>query len=99
MTADRPCMESRLPQSCSARKIAVISKTAETTERLNPVRNNQRMEFFNKLFKILEPLSDKKQLKKALNEYDVRTSNYKNDEVLNIIDYIRNNFSSMLARS
>jgi hypothetical protein len=50
-------------------------------------------EFFNKLFKILEPLSDKKQLKKTLNEYGVRTSNYKNDEVLNIIDYIRNNFS------
>jgi hypothetical protein len=50
-------------------------------------------EFFNNLFKVLEPLSDKKQLKKNLNEYDVRTRSYKNDEVLQIIDYIRNNFS------
>jgi hypothetical protein len=49
--------------------------------------------FFNKLFKVLDPLSDKKQLKKTLNEYDVRTRDYKNDEVLQIIDYIRNNFS------
>ncbi|MBA4389719.1 MAG: hypothetical protein C0399_02125, partial [Syntrophus sp. (in: bacteria)] len=50
-------------------------------------------EFFNNLFKVLEPLSDKKQLKQTLNEYDARTRNYRNDEVLHIIDYIRNNFS------
>jgi hypothetical protein len=50
-------------------------------------------EFYNNLFKILEPLSDNKQLKDALTEYDVRTRNYKDDEVLQIIDYIRNNFS------
>lgn len=50
-------------------------------------------EFFNNLFKVLEPLSNKNQLKKALVDYDVKTKNYKNDEVLLIIDYIRNNFS------
>lgn len=50
-------------------------------------------EFYNNLFKTLGPLSDKKELKDALSEYDIKTRNYKNDEVLQIIDYIRNNFS------
>jgi hypothetical protein len=50
-------------------------------------------EFFNNLFKVLGPLSDNEQLKEMLNEYDQKTRNYKNDEVLQIIDYIRNNFS------
>jgi len=50
-------------------------------------------EFYNNLFKTLGPLSDEKELKDALTEYDIKTRNYKDDEVLQIIDYIRNNFS------
>jgi hypothetical protein len=50
-------------------------------------------EFYNNLFKTLGPLSDEKELKNALTEYDIKTRNYKDDEVLQIIDYIRNNFS------
>jgi hypothetical protein len=50
-------------------------------------------EFFNNQFKVLQSISDGKQLKQALKEYDDRTRDYKTDEVLNIIDYIRNNFS------
>jgi len=50
-------------------------------------------EFFNNQFKVLQSISEDKQLKLALKEYDDRTRAYKNDEVLNIIDYIRNNFS------
>lgn len=50
-------------------------------------------EFYNNLFKTLGPLSDKKEVKEALTEYDKKTRNFKDDEVLNIIDYIRNNFS------
>lgn len=50
-------------------------------------------EFYNNLFKILGPLSDEKELKDALTKYDTKTRNYKDDEVLQIIDYIRNNFS------
>jgi hypothetical protein len=50
-------------------------------------------EFYNNLFKTLVPLSDEKELKDALTEYDIKTRNYKNDEVLQIFDYIRNNFS------
>lgn len=50
-------------------------------------------EFYNNLFKTLGPLSDEKELKDALTEYDIKTRDYKDDEVLRIIDYIRNNFS------
>lgn len=50
-------------------------------------------EFYNNLFKILGPLSDEKEVKDALTKYDTKTRNYKDDEVLQIIDYIRNNFS------
>jgi hypothetical protein len=50
-------------------------------------------EFYNHLFKILGPLSDEKVLKDTLIGYSIKTKNYKSDEVLNIIDYIRNNFS------
>jgi hypothetical protein len=50
-------------------------------------------EFYNNLFKILGPLSDEEELKNKLAEHDSRTREYKEDEVLFIIDYIRNNFS------
>jgi len=50
-------------------------------------------EFFNNQFKVLQPLSDEEQLEKSLKAYDDRTRNYMNEEVLRIIDYIRNNFS------
>lgn len=50
-------------------------------------------EFFNNLFKTLKPLSDEKELKNELVEYDTKTRNFQDDEVLNIINYIRNNFS------
>jgi hypothetical protein len=50
-------------------------------------------EFYNHLFKTLGPLSDKEEVKEALTEYDKKTKNFKDDEVLNIIDYIRHNFS------
>ncbi|MFH2119087.1 MAG: hypothetical protein ABIJ25_01660 [Pseudomonadota bacterium] len=50
-------------------------------------------EFYNHLFKILGPLSDEKVLKDTLTGYGIKTKNYKSDEVLQIIDYIRNNFS------
>jgi hypothetical protein len=50
-------------------------------------------EFYNNLFKILRPLSEEEELKDALTKYDTKTRNYKDDEVLQIIDYIRNNFS------
>jgi hypothetical protein len=50
-------------------------------------------EFYNNLFKVLGSLSDEEELKKSLSEYDSKTRNYKDDEVLLIIDYIRHNFS------
>lgn len=50
-------------------------------------------EFFNNLFKTLKTLSEETELINKLSEYDTKTKNFKNDEVLNIIDYIRNNFS------
>ena len=50
-------------------------------------------EFYNNLFKTLGPLSDEEELKNELAEYDNITMNYKDNEVLQIIDYIRNNFS------
>lgn len=50
-------------------------------------------EFYNNLFKILGPLSDEKELKKVLMEYDTKTRYFKENEVLFIIDYIRNSFS------
>lgn len=50
-------------------------------------------EFYNNLCETLYPLLDDEELKKSLKEYDNKTRNYQNDEVLRIIDYIRNNFS------
>jgi N-acetylglutamate synthase len=50
-------------------------------------------EFYNHLFEILGPLSDEKELKDKLNEYGNKAKDYKNDEILQIIDYIRNKFS------
>lgn len=50
-------------------------------------------EFYNNLFNILGPLSDEKELKNVLTDYDIKTRNFKEDEVLLIIDYIRNTFS------
>jgi hypothetical protein len=50
-------------------------------------------EFYNNLFKVLRPLSEESELLNALVEYDIKTRNYKDDEVLRLIDYIRNNFS------
>jgi hypothetical protein len=50
-------------------------------------------EFYNNLFKILGPLSGETQLLDELTDYDRKTQKYKDDEVLKIIDYIRNNFS------
>lgn len=50
-------------------------------------------EFYNALFKILAPLSGETQLLDELTEYDKKTRKYKDNEVLKIIDYIRNNFS------
>jgi hypothetical protein len=50
-------------------------------------------EFYNNLFKVLRPLSDEVDLKYQIEKHSNRTRDYKNDEILNIIDYIRNNFS------
>ena len=50
-------------------------------------------EFYNHLFQVLRSLSDEEDLKLSIDKHDNRTKNYKNDEVLSIIDYIRNNFS------
>lgn len=50
-------------------------------------------EFYNHLFKILGPLSDENELKDILSGYGIKVRDYKSDEVLQIIDYIRNNFS------
>ena len=87
-------------------QMALLLHTKDEEDRLFQIRSQVEIyavmaslfkeatkEFFNRLYKILEPLSDNKDLKKALHEYDVRTKNYKNDEVLRVIDYIRNYFS------
>lgn len=50
-------------------------------------------EFYNNLYKTLEPLSEDKGLKDLVNQYSIKTKNYKTDEVLKIIDYIRNVFT------
>lgn len=50
-------------------------------------------EFYNNLYKTLGPLSDNKGLKDLVSQYGIKTKNYKTDEVLKIIDYIRNVFS------
>jgi len=50
-------------------------------------------EFFNNLFETLKTISEETELINELAEYDAKTRNFKDDEVLSIIDYIRNNFS------
>jgi hypothetical protein len=87
-------------------QMALLLHTKDETERLFQIRSQLEIytilassfkeaakEFYNNLFKILGLLSDKKELKDALTKYDIKTKNYKDDEVLHIIDYIRNNFS------
>jgi len=87
-------------------QMAMLLHTKDETDRLFQIRSQLEIyailassfkeavkEFYNNLFKILRPLSDEKELKDALTKYDTKTRNYKDDEVLQIIDYIRNNFS------
>jgi len=87
-------------------QIGLLFHTKDETERLFRIRSQLEIyailassfkeavkEFYNNLFKILGPLSEEKELKDALTKYDTKTRNYKDDEVLRIIDYIRNNFS------
>jgi hypothetical protein len=50
-------------------------------------------EFYNNLYKTLESLLDDKELKDLVNQYGIKTKSYKSDEVLKMIDYIRNVFS------
>jgi hypothetical protein len=49
-------------------------------------------EFYNNLFKTLRPLSDEEGMKDALAKYKIKIEDRKNDEALQIIEYIRNNF-------
>jgi hypothetical protein len=54
-------------------------------------------EFYKNLYKTLEPLSDDNDLKDLVNQYDTKIKNFRAgkapNEVLKIIDYIRNVFS------